>query len=255
MKFQLQTLAAAALLATSGLASAAIDSGATGNGELFVIAYDTTSQLTYSFDTGVLMSAFQPTTATSQSFSLDGFSSFLASSSASTVRWGVFAADRVNPTALYTTSLGAVATNPNLSRINNINSALSSFSNAHNINGTHASQANGSATVAATGEAVDFGYGGYIFGSGNNFNANLSFQATGGLNDTLSFYKFTNGTSLNSVRTQFANTHGNSSFSLNANTGTLSYTAAAPVPEPSTYALALAGFGVLGLLARRRNKK
>ena len=37
--------------------------------------------------------------------------------------------------------------------------------------------------------------------------------------------------------------------------GTLSYGALAPVPEPETYALFLAGLGMIGAIARRRLAK
>ena len=53
-----------------------------------------------------------------------------------------------------------------------------------------------------------------------------------------------------------AGTAGNGLVALNAATGTLSYTVSLPVtpavPEPSTYALAIAGLAIAGVAARRR---
>lgn len=53
-----------------------------------------------------------------------------------------------------------------------------------------------------------------------------------------------------------AGTEGNGLVALNAATGTLSYTVSLPVtpaiPEPSTYALVIAGLAVAGVAARRR---
>src|SRR5688572_7431240 len=71
MKHQFKVLADAAVLALSGAANAAIDNGSTGNGELFFVAYESSTLLTYTADLGKLMSAFTPS-ATSQSFALSG---------------------------------------------------------------------------------------------------------------------------------------------------------------------------------------
>jgi hypothetical protein len=182
MKFQLKALAAAALVCVGGIASAAINTGETGDGELFLLAYDTTSQQTYTFDTGVSMSSFVPGSAAASPFTLDGFNSFLSTSTASTIRWGVYATDRLFPTSLYTTAAtGASAINPTLTKLNNTNGALSSFANSTNqAVGTHATQANGSGTrTTPPASPVDFTYGGNILGANNNFSSNLSFNTTG----------------------------------------------------------------------------
>jgi len=247
MKFRMKALAAAALVAVSGLANATIDNGQTGNGELFLMAYDTTSQQTYSFDTGLLMSAFSPSASPLEAFTLTGFSSFLATATASTVRWGVYAIDRLAPTSLYTTAAANPSlTNPNLLKINNSNGALASFINDANQRGNHATDANGYfLQTSAPFGPNDFSYGGNILGANGNFSSNLSFNTTGGLGDTLSFLRFTAGNPAGSTRTAFGG-----SWSLGAN-DTLIFQ---PVPEPGTYALMLAGLLTLGAVARRRSK-
>jgi PEP-CTERM motif len=195
------------------------------------------------------MSAFAPGAAAAQSFTLTGFSSFLATSTAATIRWGVYAADRLAPASLYTTAVaGAAATNPTLTKLGNSNTALSSFINVTNLLGTHATSANGWAlqTIAPT-SSTDASYGGNILGANGNFSSNLSFNTTGALGDSLSFLRFNNANAGSSTRTAFADT-----WQLNSGTGTLVYTA--PVPEPGTYALMLAGLFTLGAVARRRTK-
>lgn len=255
MKARIKAVALAALVAVAGGANAAVTTGSgIDNGELFFVAYDPTNLLTYSFDLGIGIQSFAPNSA-STSFALTGFSSFLSqvgSANLSGVRWGVFGVDGASPTGLVTTQNGTGGSNPAASRISNINSAISSFFAIHNTEGTHATTANGYAIhVTAAGQGgTDLAYGGRLLGSGNNFNTNTGFVVTGALNNVLSFQRFTNPTSLGSTRTTFAGVAGPSSFRVNGTN--LVFTA--PVPEPSTYALMLAGLGTLGFMARRRRQ-
>lgn len=255
MKARFKAIALAAVLAVTGGANAAVVTGSgIDNGELFFVAYDPTNLLTYSFDLGIGFQSFAPNSA-SNTFSLAGFSTFLdqvGSANLAGVRWGVFAVDGASPTGLLTTQAGTGGSNPAASRVANITSGISSFFAIHNAQGTHATTANGWTihTTASGASGTDLGYGGRLLGGGNNFNTNTSFVVTGALSSSLSFQRFTSPTALGSTRTTFAGVAGPSSFRVNGTN--LVFTA--PVPEPSTYALMLAGLGTLGFMARRRRQ-
>jgi hypothetical protein len=250
MKNSIKLIAAAALVATSGFASAAIDDGyASGNGELFFRAYDSIGQQSYIFDTGVTMSSFLPATAASTTFSLTNFATFLSTANVANTTWGVYAIDGLAGTGkigVYTTGADSVATNPASSKISAINDALKSAVGLANI-------AAGNSNIALNNSVILSGASATL-GSALNFNGFTSFPAAVLLSDnSQAFYAFTNPSSLNSTRTQFANANGVSSWNIDTTAGTLSFvTATAPVPEPSTYALAIAGLAVVGALARRK---
>jgi hypothetical protein len=255
MKLKLKVLAAAALIAAGASAHAAVDTGSGVNsGELVFVAYDPTTLLSYSFDTGLRFQDFLPNRTAGATFTLDGFGSFLSqvgTANQAGVRWGVFGSDGTSPIGLLTTQNGTGGGNPATSRIGAINSGIGSYFAVHNTLGTHVTQANGSSIYQPNPSNVnDGGSGLRLLGPNNNFNSNLSFNATGSLNESLNFVRFSSPTALTSTRTPFATTVGASTWAVNGNN--LVFTA--PVPEPSTYALMLAGLGALGFMARRRNQ-
>jgi hypothetical protein len=261
--FRFKAMAAAVLLAASGLANAQMQLPGTGNGSLTFVAYDPVTLTTYSFNTGTLFQSFLPAAAsapgTTFSFALPSWSSFLGTAGllASNVLWAVYAGDLATPTGVMTTGVSAGSVG-GASRVANINGAINTFANAHNLIGTHPGSTNGFAISQSTAASAgtDGTYGGNLFGPGNNFNNNASFSVLGSIGQSLGFYLFTGNnvgvtgcTSLNCTRYTYGNSFGAASWTLNGD-GTLVYTA--PVPEASTYAMMLAGLLTLGFVARRR---
>ncbi|MDP3135036.1 MAG: PEP-CTERM sorting domain-containing protein, partial [Burkholderiaceae bacterium] len=82
----------------------------------------------------------------------------------------------------------------------------------------------------------------------------LPSTVTAGLGDSMDFFKYkSNGTksSVLATKTAFA-TGGDADYFTLSNTGVLTYTAVAAVPEAETYGMMLAGLGLVGFMVRRR---
>ncbi|MDO9449221.1 MAG: PEP-CTERM sorting domain-containing protein [Rugosibacter sp.] len=85
----------------------------------------------------------------------------------------------------------------------------------------------------------------------------MDFTTTAGLGESLNFYmlseKFATSNTTVAVTQQQYMADANTAMQWTlANDGNLSYGAVAAIPEPSEYALMLAGLGMLGFMARRR---
>jgi hypothetical protein len=86
---------------------------------------------------------------------------------------------------------------------------------------------------------------------GDQWNGQVSFTSTGSANNGLNFYFLSN--SSNVAASQAAVTKFDGLWSFDATTAQLSY-ATAPVPEAETYAMMLAGLGLVGFMVSRRRK-
>ncbi len=129
---------------------------------------------------------------------------------------------------------------------------------------------NGTATFSPTGNTVpsnriELGSGSLIAGTGSfngqlngglvtyaNANANLTFAPNA---DAVQFFPFKG-----IVQTSFSNNSAQISNTLNGfevaeGGGSINFLSVTPVPEPETYAMLIAGLGLVGFVASRRGRK
>jgi hypothetical protein len=121
--------------------------------------------------------------------------------------------------------------------------------NADATNSTHGTDLNtAGANMFDAGDATNVYFEN---GSKNNWNGATSFTSTGSTSNDLSFY-FLSNTGTNTA-TQATVTKYAGVWSFDVATAQLSYTTA-PVPEAETYAMMLAGLGLVGFMVSRRRK-
>ena len=275
----LQKTQVAAAVALSAPAFAAIAPTSTGNGELFLVVFNPTAEVSLAVDLGIGINEFRPAydfntaippAGSSKTWTIDAdngeVAKFLAKAGASSDwRWYVQAGDSVGSQStfggrgLVTTltdglTVGNIEATSNLS-YNAIMAPINSFLSAANQNG----DANGD----------DFTTHGYSFGDQANgaYALKAGFAGTNGAgfaaftNDnglatkSLVYYVSRNASSnLATVRTDiFDSAYGPSTFSLAATAGG-DYALTLAVPEPGTYVLLLSGLAMVGALARRRRQ-
>lgn len=268
-------MVAAAALAVSAGAQAGISNVNTGNSSLLFVAHDATEQITLVVDLGLSMSDLLPGSAlttgsspltwnfgtdTASDASITGnewsaaYNTFRSTQAGGDLTWGVIAGDSIlggaiagrgmlatgNATA--TQMLAANSSTPTGTALGN---ALNFFSAANNL-GTVATANNGAGT--ATSGTV-FGAMGGTFGGGaltwNYLTAN----------NVWSTFQYQQQTVANPVVFQIGNPTATDSLSSNPlkfrfdiATGEL----VMAVPEPSTYAMLIAGLLAVGFAARRR---
>jgi MYXO-CTERM domain-containing protein len=143
---------------------------------------------------------------------------------------------------------------------------LEPYIDANNSRGTHATDANGASTATPTDAPNTFFGAINGFGQGDNWLGKTTVDTTQPLGTEQNFWFLTTSSTSNlaqATKTPFGvdlnhdgSITGNefSKFNLNAN-GALSFTAAgavSPVPEADTWAMLLAGLGMLGAMVRRR---
>lgn len=274
-----KTLVAAAIaaLAMSGAAEARIQDGSTGNGELVFSAWDGAVGYTYDLEWTAALNdlvaggAADGTYATSPSATvaasmigaggvifdhvLTGFSNF---SDLSAVQWNLAAADSVGRNRFLTT-LGDSAADMNVSNLN-VKSAVTVFN-------SYVGGANGKSTDNVT-MAVD-GYANTILADGVGYAGNNGDNWGGKTNDSTSLLgASTSLWVLGMNNSSTTGTAGSSTGYINqllafdgravtastylAQDGYHLQLAVAAVPEADTYAMFLAGLGLMGFIARRR---
>jgi hypothetical protein len=255
---KLKLIAAAAVLAASGAANAAIDTGATGNGDLVFSIWDSASS--YTRDLGITLDGFEAALAApgGLSFAVAAdalFTSFLSTANLAEATWNLVAQDASGARrSIYTyTSLPGTTINAGDNR-SAVGNAQTYFNNV-NVGALNASGADsavfaaGSPGYAAAPQA--------FFGVSMN---NLLNFSTGG---TVSNNSYASGLNLLRVNGNPSGTaatvytpYADEGFAvrayLDSASGNLTIAA---VPEPETYAMLLAGLGLMGAIARRRRNK
>lgn len=257
MKFSLKSVAAALVLAASAAsASAAIDNGANGNGELFFSAWD--GQSSYSYDLNVSIDAFETNKNASGQLNLSygsdftsSFSSWLSTANTASLKWNILATDTSGQRRLLATVGAATLPATNYTADVLRTAALNEQTAINAINGTLVGNSGVTTSAAAASYA----------GTMASFYTRFNFNTTGTLaansfNSGLAFEKTTaNATGLTAgVNTAYSD-DGVAVRAWLASDNTLHIGAVAAVPEPSEYALMLAGLGMIAAIARRRNSR
>lgn len=275
-------IAAAAALLAAAPAFAAIASGTSGNGELFLVVADSAAKVSYTLDLGVTQNDFfvvgQADAGYTRDWALNDaqFASFIGAAAEANLQWAVMANETTGGTAVgaqRTFSTFRVGTEALLGQWVN---GLFSAGTATTQMGTFFTGVNTTGTHGTPGVPLNFGVNGSsfnretdpnrgYFGEANGLTPSFNNNTPSGLvnindvNVSSNFYYITrSGTDqLAPVLVDpFNNAAAMGKFTLQRDdTGryNLDYTIPA-VPEPGTYGLLLAGLAAVGFVARRRSR-
>lgn len=260
MKFSLKSLAVAVTLAAAAAgANAAIDDGYAGNGELFLNVWDFNGS--YTFDTNLTIDAFEAALATpgafSQSWAADAnFVSFMSTATLEDVRWNVVAGDIDGESRLLVTfsELGSGNIRNNVGT--NAAFALGQFALA--VNEVNRDLGIDADSLLVTNIESPAYAGKDMFGDKINNGLNFSNAGTVANNsyaDGLSFLRadMKDAKTTRSIYNVYAD-EGNAVKLWLDGSGLHMASAVTAVPEPSEYALLLAGLGLIGFMARRNKR-
>lgn len=273
---KLKLIAAAAVLAASGVANAAMDGAASGNGSLVVNFISSAGSATAGgddmsavFDLGISMNDFMShKNEAGYTFTVNlnsanygtAWADLLAfSQNDAAIEYNVIALDSVNTRYLTTND---VTTYPSLT-----NATLGDFRNmdayvtANSSRGTHATEANGASTATPTDATNSYFRAVNGSGQGDTWLTKTT-DTTKTLATAQNFWALSVGAgsgSSQAAKSAFGvDLNGNGvigagefgEWSVDVAAGTITFMN--PVPEPETYAMLLAGLGLMGAIARRR---
>ena len=250
MNFKMKALVAAAAVAMAGAAHAEIvDFTEAGGGSLLLSIWNANDSVSALFDLGPTMDSFNGNLSQSWDLTSGAYASTWAqiAPSLSGATFMVFAGDITGTNYqdhkfFSTVGTGSTAlTNSQVKNMANINS----FVVASEIQGTHSTVVDG----ANFSDSVTAYQGTNV---GNNWAGAVGFNSTAAIGSAVDFYSFqgvaASGRTAGAAAADVMAFAG--AFSQGAD-GTLTYTVAA-VPEPETYAMLLAGLGLVGAIARKR---
>ena len=284
MNFKLKTLTVAVLMAASVPASAAIQGGVSGNGELLLnvryyggdSATTGDDDISAVFDLGFTMNDMLASngqagfnkswdmTSGAYGASWNQLMSFVGAN-AGQVEFNVIALDNTNPNTIggsrYLTTgnkdVWPSQQNTNVKGFAN----MENYIDANNSRGTNATDANG-ASVAKPTDAPNTFFGAINgFGQGDTWLTKTTVDTTQALGTEQNFWFLTTSSTASlapAIKTPFGvdlnhdgSITGNefSKFTL-SQSGALTYVSA--VPEAETWAMLMAGLGMLGMMVRRR---
>ena len=257
---KLKLIAAAVALVASGSSFATISGpydGIANTGvaaELFLTVWQQSGTGTgsvnrsFTWDTGVSMFDMQANTGVNLfvNQTVSGSNEWVAFLAAGTgaLQYSVVAGDLTDgtPTILSTFAGSSIATKTNLSQDNALN-LISQYTGANNPTGTHATQANG-ASFNISGDEF------YMTNGSNTWQGSTGNNSVAVGSSTIFGQMVKNGSNpgFNTINTIYS---GKMFFGQQGSDYVLQYQVQA-VPEPTGIALALAGFGIVGFVARRR---
>lgn len=258
MKIKLIALAAAALVAGAANANI-IDGGSTsGNGGLLFAAWD--GQTSFALNTGLTIDSLiaAVSSGTGYSFTDSAWTNWLSTANTANVTWTIFANDQLGAQRGITTTDGSNAgvtmNNPNARAANSARSFfidqqlnLGAFGTA----GVTESIVSVSSAAYPGTSALGFGNDGYSYNFNSNGSLSNSDYASG-----LGVISINTANGLASGKATYASLsyNGTAAHAWIDSTGTFNIGTVAAVPEPESIAMLLAGIGMIGSIARRRNR-
>ncbi|MGQ2966543.1 PEP-CTERM sorting domain-containing protein [Methylophilus sp.] len=270
MKFQLKALAVALALSATVPAQAAISLGSSGDGSFVLSTLNNANGISATFDLGFTYSQFGALVASadsnggSYSWDLttgnyaDAWNTFSSIAVSGTSNWAIFSSDNEGAQrgAAAVGARGYYVTATDLNNaVTQTSTAVNSLINfdkyllAANGTGNHQSVANG----ASTAPLIDVAGAGSANAYGTGAAGDAGVRAINPFDTTVNFLQtVTNGGSTPNTIGFTGNANGLYTFKLSSN-GLLTFTTSvSAVPEADSYAMLLAGLGLVGLVARRR---